>query len=361
MSRESIHAEPMRPRTTADGKPRALASEPATAPQDLTLRVLAGFRLSRAVWLAARLGITDAIADGPLTVSEIARATGAHAGSLQRLLDALAAAGLFRRERDGRFAHTAASEPLRSDHPRSQRAWLELTLGGEHLEAWGAMAAALRTGRTAFDVRHGAPWHNYYRAHPDAGRAFAEAMTATTSAFEDALLAADPFPAFELAVDVGGSRGSLLRRLLERNPGARGVLFDVPEVVDRWHDDRPVSLNGRLTAVAGDFFRAVPAGGDLYLLKFILHDWDDARAAAILRRARDAVPLGGRAAIVEMVLPDEPADHPGWLMDLNMLAITGGRERTAAEYRDLLARAGWHTDRTVPTESPLSVVPAVAT
>jgi hypothetical protein len=340
--------------------PPAAETHQSVAPQDLALRVLVGFRLSRAVWLAARLRLADLVGPGPTSVAQLARATATDPGSLERLLNVLAAAGVFHRDVDGRFAPTATSDLLRSDHPRSQRAWFDVVLGGEHYEAWGALEAALRTGRPAFEIRHGCTCFDYYRAHPDAGRAFAEAMSATTRAFEDAILDADPFPAFRLAVDVGGSRGSLLRRLLGAHPRSRGVLFDLPEVIDGWRAEDPSDLDGRLTRVAGDFFDAVPAGGDLYLLKFILHDWDDERAGAILRRVRDAAVPGSRLAIVEMVLPDEPTEHPGWLMDLNMLVLTGGRERTAQAFGRLLEGTGWRLERAVPTESPLSVLLAAA-
>lgn len=329
----------------------------ADEPHELSLRAMAGFRLSRAVWLAARLRLADLIAGGRVSGAEIADAAGADRDSLQRLLNALAAAGVFRRGDDGSFGLTAASELLRSDHPRSQRAWLELALGGEHFEAWGALETAIRTGRTAFEIRHGASWIEYYRAHPNAAAAFADAMSASTRAFEDAIVEANPFGPFRLAVDVGGSRGSLLRRLLERNQGAHGILFDLPEVIEQHGDP---GLDDRLEAVAGDFFEAVPRGGDLYLLKFILHDWDDERSEAILRRVREAAAPGVRAAIVEMVLPDQPTSHSGWMMDLNMLAVTGGRERTGWEFRELLVRTGWRHERTVPTAAAISVIVAMA-
>jgi O-methyltransferase domain len=293
-------------------------------------------------------------------VSELAQASGTDAGSLRRLLDALAAAGVFERDRGGRFRHTPASELLRSDHPRSQRAWIEVVLGGEHFEAWGAMEMAIRTGRTAFEIRHGARCFDYYRDHPDAGRAFAEAMSSTTRAFEDAILDAELFPAFQLAVDVGGSHGSLLRRLLERHRHARGVLFDLPEAIERLDGEAGAGLDGRLAFAGGDFFTAVPAGGDLYLLKFILHDWGDDDAQRILRRVRDAAEPGAHVAIVEMVLPEAPTEHVGWLMDLNMLALTGGRERTEAGFAAVLEAAGWRLERVAATRSPLSVLIAAA-
>jgi len=323
---------------------------------DFALRTIGGFRLSRAVWLAARLRLADLIGDGAASAAELAVATDTDADALERLMQALAAFGVFRREDDGRFGQSPTSDLLRSDHPRSQRAWIECILGGEMFEAWAEIESAVRTGRPSFDARHGVSWVEYYREHEDAGALFADAMSATTRAFEDALLAAEPFPSFCFAVDVGGSQGSLLRRLLERNPAARGLLFDLPEVIERWRAAQPDDLGGRLTTAAGDFFEAVPAGADLYLLKFILHDWDDERAVAILRRVREAVAPGGRIAIVETVLPDTPAEHAGYLFDLNMLAVTGGRERTASEFAALLDRAGCRIERVTPTDSPLSVM-----
>jgi hypothetical protein len=330
-------------------------------PQEFSMRLVTGFWLSRAVWLAARLRLADAVGAGPATPDEVAEATGASPDATERLLRALASAELFELDDDGRYRPTPAGELLRSDHPSSQRALIDVVIGGDHYEAWGSLEEAVRSGRTAFEVRHGASWIEYYSANPDAGRAFAEAMSGTTRAFEDAIVAADPFPAFRFAVDVGGSHGSLLRRLLERNPDARGVVLDLPEVIAGWPPGAAGELDGRFTGIGGDFFESVPEGGDLYLLKLILHDWDDERAETILRRVHEAVASDGRLAIVDTVLPESPIpEHPGWLADLNMLAMTGGRERTAAEFATLLERTGWRLERVVPTRSLLSVVLASA-
>jgi hypothetical protein len=328
----------------------------AVTASDFALRVLGGFRFSRAVWLAARLRLADLVGDGTASAAELAAAGGTDAGAVERLMNALAAFGVFRRDADGRFRQSPASQVLRSDHPQSQRAWLECLLGGEMFEAWGAIEYSVETGQPSFEARHGASWVEFYREHEDAAALFADAMSATTHAFEAALLAADAFPAFSVAVDVGGSRRTLLRRLLERDPSARGVVFDLPEVIDRHRVEQADDAGGRLTAVGGDFFERVPEGADLYLLKFILHDWDDERAVAILRRVREAVAPDGRLALVETVLPETLAEHPGWLLDLNMLVITGGRERTASEFTTLLDAAGWQLERVTPTESPLSVI-----
>lgn len=347
-----VHRQP-----APDAAPDA-AAVPTTA--DFAIRTILDFWRSRAVWLAAHLRLADAVADEGTTLDELARRTGTHAPTLARLLEALVREGVFRRAADGRVEHTAISAGLRTGAPGSPHALLDVLLGGEHYEAWAAIGASLRTGRTAFEVRHGTSWIGYYERDPAAGRRFAEAMTASTHAFEEVVLAAHRFADFELAVDVGGSEGSLVRRLLRLHPGARGIVFDLPAVAAA----APASWAGsaeadRIKAVGGNFFEAVPEGGDLYLLKFVLHDWDDDRALAILRSVRRAVRSGGRVAIIESLLPDGDQAHPGRLMDLNMLAMTGGRERTVGQYRALLEAAGFRVERVTPTPAPIGVIEAV--
>ncbi len=317
------------------------------------------FRLLRAIWCAARLRLPDAIGDGPASLEDIAEATATHAPTLRRLLDALTAAGLFRSEGPGRYGPTPMSDLLRSDHPQSQRALVDVLLGGEHYDAWGAIETSIRTGQDAFDAHFGMSWIDYYTAHPESGREFAEAMTGTTRAFEDAIMEANPFPPFTRAVDVGGSHGSLLRYLLEQNPGATGIVFDLPEVIagSPVRPDDP--LAERITGVGGDFFVSVPAGADLYVLKMILHDWQDDQAEMILRTIHNAMPAQAWLAVVEAVLPELPVAHPGWLRDLNMLALTGGRERSEQSFAYLLESAGFRLDRVVATQSPWSVVLAI--
>jgi hypothetical protein len=329
-----------------------------TDTQDLYVGVVSNFRLSRAIWLAARFRLADAIGEGPAQVEEIARVTGTHAGYLRRLLKVLVSAGYFRSAGDGGYGPTAASDLLRSDHPKSQRGMIEVMLGGEIYAAWGSLEEAFRTGQPAFEISHGMSWIDYFASHEEAGMTFAEAMSGTTRAWESAILQADPFPPFSLAVDVGGSHGSLVRSLLEQNGEARGVVFDLPGVIASWQEQGYDDREGRVTGIGGDFFEAVPDGGDLYLLKFILHDWDDDRARIILRRVREAIRPDGHIALVETVLPDAPEPHPGWLMDLGMLTITGGRERTADDFTAMLEATGFRLVRIVPTGSPMSVIVA---
>lgn len=326
---------------------------PATA---AIMQMATGLWLARALWAAARLRIADAIGEESEPIEAIADRTGTHADSLRRLLMALSASGVFRVGQDGRIGHTPISRLLRSDHPSSQRAFVESVLGHEHYQAWAMIDDAVRTGRTAFDSCFGMPVFDYFREHAEAARLFGEAMTGTTRMVEDAVLAAHDFGHFDIGVDIGGSEGSLLRRILVRTPDARGIVFDLPRVTDAarlaWQETAEAP---RLSAVGGDFFKSVPAG-DLYLLKFILHDWDDELATLILRNIRSAIRADGRVAIVEMVLPDGVAPHPGWLMDINMLVMTGGRERSAAQYETLLHGAGFRTEQVIPTASPMSII-----
>jgi len=329
----------------------------AAKPADIIMQMASGLWVSRAIWTACRIGVPEAVEGQPRGIDEIAAATATRPDMLRRLMNALAASGLFERTADERFGHNDLSRVLRRDHPASQRAIVEIVFGDEHYEAWGHLDHSLRTGETAFDKSYGLPIFGYFGQHPDRAAAFSEAMTSSTRMLEDAIMAAHSFRPFELAVDVGGSQGSLLRSILARHPQARGIIFDLPEIVEAI---RPGLAGTRITAEAGDFFENVTPGGDLYLLKFILHDWTDDQCATILRNIRAAIRPGGRIALFEMVLPDEPVPHPGWFMDLNMMAMTGGRERTVAEYEALLAPAGFRMDRVTSTASPMSVIEAVA-
>jgi O-methyltransferase domain len=314
--------------------------------------------LCEALFYAANVRLADVIGDGPTELEMIATRTGTDRGALRRLLNALAANGIFERVDGERFAPNALSRPLRSDVPESQRAYLALGSLIIH-GAWTALEGTMRTGRPAFEIQYGAPTFEYFKSRPDLAAAFAEGMTSTTRRAEQALMASAPFGGFDRVVDVGGSFGSLVRLLLGGQPRARGIVFDRPEIAEeasrRWSGAPDAE---RLSAVGGDFFQSVPPGADLYLLKQILHDWPDEQCVTILRNVRAATPERGRIAIVEMVLPDGSAPHPGWMYDLLMMTMTGGRERTGTEYRGLLSAAGFDYCRTITTASPLSVIEA---
>jgi hypothetical protein len=320
--------------------------------------VVADWAFCELLFFAADRKIADIIGDGPTELDVIAEKSGTHRNALRRVLSALTAKGIFRRVGESSFSPTALSKPLRSDAPDSQRAYIALGRIILH-EAWSALEGTMETGRPAFQIRFGTPTFDYMKSHPKVGQAFAEGMTSTTRRIEQGLMAAEPFGNFHTVVDVGGSFGSLVRLLLARQPAARGIVFDRPEVaaeaVRRWADSEDA---GRLKAIGGSFFESVPQGGDLYLLKQILHDWQDEECLTILRNVRAAMPPQARIAVVEMVLPDDGSQHPGWMYDILMMTITGGQERTARQYEALLQQAGLQVERLIPTGTPLSVLEA---
>lgn len=314
--------------------------------------------LGPSLWTAVQFKLADRIAKQPATADELARDIGADSDRLQRLLNALASVGVFARDENGRFSLTAISDVMRSDHPQSLAGLIDTSLGGENQAAWQFLADAVRSGDTAFDLCHGTDWITYYERNPERRRVFASAMTSTTRANEETVLATHDFGNFNLAVDIGGSAASFIGRLLEKYSNAQGIVFDLPATVESgrsvWADK---SFANRLKAVGGDFFKSVPAG-DLYLLKLILHDWKDAEAIAILKNIRRAIQPGGRVAIVESVVPEELVPSLGRALDISMMAITGGRERTMLEYKKLLEESGFSVTRYTPTASAYSVIEA---
>lgn len=319
------------------------------------VRLASGLWVSRALWAAAHFRIADAVRFEPTPLAEIAAATGTHAANLRRLMNALVAAEIFVAAGEDRYAHSTVSPFLRSDNPISQRDFIASVFGGEHYAAWGALAESLTGGTTAFDSLYGQPVFDWYNEHPQEAQAFSRAMEGTTRIVEAALLASWSPPPFTLAVDIGGSRGTLLSALLARAPEARGILFDLPGIAESVRGTLPK----RIEAVGGDFFESVPEG-DLYLLKMILHDWTDEQSVAILRSIRSAIRPGGRVAIVETLLPEQVAPHPGYLFDLNMMVMTGGRERSAADFSALLEQSGFRLENVTSTPTPMSVVQGIA-
>jgi hypothetical protein len=328
------------------------------SPQDQVFQTLADFWTAQAVHAAARLGLADHLAEGPRSAAELAASTRTHAPSLARLLRALAAAGLLR-ESAGRYRLTPFGEALRTDAPGSLRPLVLWALGGEQNRAWGSLLHSIETGRPAFDHVYGQSLWDYYARHPEAAAGFNDAMTAGTAAVGPAVLEAFDFSPYRTVVDVGGGHGRFLASILESNPNARGVVFDAPHVVAGAREhlaDR--GLGGRCEVVGGDFFESVPAGGDLYVLKWILHDWDDRRALVILRNCRRALASsGGRLLLIEFVL-SEDGEPFGPMVDLNLLAMAGGQERTEGEFRSLLAEAGFELTGVRATRSKVRLVEA---
>jgi hypothetical protein len=334
-------------------------AEQAHPPQAEIFHIIGGYWLSRAVYLAAKLKLADAVGDGRVKLAAIAAATGTRPENLRRLLRALAAHGIFKAEADDSFSQTGLSDVLRSGRPGGMRAIAEVELGHDHYDSWRDVESCLRQGGTAFERLYGMPVFRYYADHPELEAMFAEAMTNVTAIAHAGILGTYQFKGFRRAVDVGGGHGSFIAAILEQNPSAEGVVFDLPSVSADAAKAEPVQHHkGRLTAVGGDFFKEVPADGDLYLLKFVLHDWDDADSIKLLANVRTAIAPQGRLAVIELVLPPANEPHIGPLMDLNMMVMTGGIERTADEYGALLAKTGFRLERVVATRSPFSVIEA---
>jgi hypothetical protein len=316
-----------------------------------------GYQVSQALYVAATLGIADVLKDGSRTSDELAEATETHAPTLYRLLRALAAVGVLH-EGDGReFALTPVGEQLRSDHPQSIGSWAAFVGRPHHWDAWGQLLESVRTGENAFRLLHGMDVWSYRAAHPDESTIFDRAMMALTAASNRALLDAYDFGPFGTVCDVGGGTGALLASLLAKYPAMQGILFDQPHVVANAHD----VLRGvadRCRIASGSFFESVPAGGDAYVLKSIIHDWDDEQSTTILRACRRAVD-GGRLLVVERLIGEANEDPATKFSDLNMLVAPGGQERTVEEFGKLFAGAGFELGGVVRTSSGLAVIEGV--
>jgi hypothetical protein len=333
---------------------------PSQTSADVALvQLLFGKYISMAIAVVAKLRVADLLADGPKSLTDLATRTETHAPSLYRILRTLAATGTFAEQADGRFALTPMGEYLRTGVNGSLRGMADFFGAEWSWRACGHMLETVQTGRTAFDSVFGESAFDYLGKHPDQSAVFNEGMTGFTSNIAPAVAEAYNFAAFKSVVDVGGGHGVLLNTILQGYPGTNGIVFDSPHVVVGAEDAiRKAGLVGRCRAVGGDFFESVPAGGDAYLMKHIIHDWPDDRATTILRNCRKGVNPGGKLLLVELVIAPGDAADLGKLIDLEMLVIAGGRERTEVEYQQLLAGAGWRLTRVLPTNSATQIIEA---
>ncbi|MFO0809531.1 MAG: methyltransferase [Gemmataceae bacterium] len=323
-------------------------------------QLITGYCPAQAVYVAAKLNLADLLADGPRGVADLAAVTGTHEHSLYRLMRMLAGHGIFAEQADGRFALTPEAEFLRDGVPGSQKAFA-LMMGEEHYRAYGELLYSVQTGRTSFEKLFGQPVFEYLAHHPEPAATFDAAMTAIHGRETAVILDALDLSGVGVFADIGGGNGSVLTETLRRHPSLRAILFDLPHVVERARPNLAgAGLLDRCDLVSGDFFASVPAGADAYFLRHIIHDWDDARAAAILRNCRAALKPGGRVLVAESVIPPGNDSFFGKDLDLTMLVLPGGQERTEGEYRALFAAAGLRLSRIVPTASELSVLEAVA-
>ncbi len=317
--------------------------------------------VAQAVQAAAVLGIADALAGGPLRLPELSERVGADQDGLSRLMRALISRGIFRQRRDGRYDLTPLAAPLRSDVPDSMVGTAMFYGSAQHRAFWTHLVDSVRTGRPVVEPLHGKEFFDYLADEPALGSLFNAAMTGVSELAVGPVVSGYDFSRFQTIVDVGGGHGSLLAAIVNATPGARGVLYDLPEVVA----DAPNHLvqrgvTDRIRVDSGSFFDSVPDGGDAYLLKHIIHDWADDQALVILRNIHAAAGPGATLLLLEMVIPEHDRAFSGKWVDLEMMLVVGGRERTAAQYRSLLAQAGFRLDRVVETASPFSFVEATA-
>ncbi len=333
------------------------SSAPASDPGQQLLQLAFGYAVSISIHAAARLQIADLLKDGARPVGELAVAAGVQEDALYRVLRALAGLGIFVETAPRTFALTPLAEPLSTGNPlRDLVVWISDPF---HFRIYAEFLHSVRTGRPCADRVLGKPLFDYFPTDKEESDIFNAAMISMTAMVIPAVLEAYDFSGIGTLVDVAGGHGSVLTAILEKHPQMRGILFDLEHVVA---GARPrlekLQLADRVQLASGDFFQSVPAGGDAFVMKHIIHDWDDARALTILKNCRQASPRA-KVVLLEAVLPSGNEMHFGKLLDLEMLTLPGGRERTRDEFRALFAQAGYRLARVVPTKSPLSVIEAV--
>jgi SAM-dependent methyltransferase len=314
--------------------------------------------IAQGLYVVAKLGIADLIKDGAASADELAAQTGTNGQALYRILRALTGIEVFEEEAQGRFRNTPLSETLKSDHPESIRA-SAIMMGAPFLwKPWGELLDSVTTGQPAFDRIFGQPFFGYLGTHPDDAAVFNAAMTFGASATAASIAEAYDFSGYESIVDVGGGHGALLRYVLKRNTTLRGVLFDLPEVVAGAEEIRAdPDIRGRVEILGGDFLKEAPAAS-LYMLKGVLHDWSDADALRILKSCRRSIKPSGRLLVIESMLKPSNQPDPAKFMDLMMLILVNGRERSQSDFQALFQRAGFSFVRTIPTSGPYTLVEA---
>jgi hypothetical protein len=319
-------------------------------------QMITGYWISQAIYAAAKFGIADLLKDGSQTVEVLAAATATNPDALYRLLRALASVGIFTEGESRHFSLTPLAELLRSDVAGSKRA-LALMSGDEQFRAWAEIDYSIRTGRMAFDKVFGKPIFDYLGEHPDKARIFDAAMVGIHGRESSGILNAYDFSVFGIVADIGGGNGSQITEILKKHSRMKGILFDLPHVIERAKERiQAAGLRDRCQLVAGSFFDAVPEGADAYVLRHIIHDWDEEKCLAILRNCHRAMRPTSKLLVIESVIPAGNEPFHGKFLDLVMLLIPGGKERTESEYRALFERAGFELTSIFPTGTAVSVV-----
>lgn len=329
---------------------------PEPSPQDQMMQFITAKWISQPVHVAAQLGIADILADGPLGVEDLAEKTGTHAPTLYRLLRALAGKGIFEEQEGQVFGLTPLAQCLQTGAMRA----LTLTfLSNWHEKAWGALLTSVQTGEAAFEHAFGQPAFEWLSEHPEDAALFNQFQAEKTVRFIPALVGAYDFSGLNKLADLGGGTGALMLEILKANPGLKGCVAELPQVAAQAREAIQASgLTDRCQAVECDFLQAAPEGYDAFIMCHTLHDWDDGPCAKILANCRRALPLDGKLLIVEHLIPAHHGFSVAKLLDLEVLVIGGGKERTEAEYRDLLQEAGFELARVIPTPAGIAIIEA---
>jgi ubiquinone/menaquinone biosynthesis C-methylase UbiE len=324
-------------------------------PSQQLVRMITGYWPAMAIHVAAKLKLADLVKDGPKSAEQLALATQTQPQALYRLLRALASVEIFAEDEQGRFGMTPMAECLLDVHG-SQRA-VALMMGDEHYASWGDLLYSIQTGKPAFDHLYGKPVFDWLSEHPDEAKIFDAAMTGFHGPETQAMIDAYDYAGINTLVDIGGGNGTVLRAVLRKNATMRGILYDLPGVIERAKQNlADAGLTERCQTIAGSFFESAPPGGDAYQMRHIIHDWTDEQCHTILTHIRRVIPKEGKLLVIEMVIKPRNEPQPAKWLDLNMMAIPGGKERTEAEYRDMYAKAGFQLTRIVPTPTEVSVI-----
>ncbi|HQZ83329.1 MAG TPA: methyltransferase [Pyrinomonadaceae bacterium] len=335
------------------------AAQPGPPPQAILMQLSMGAMVTQALFVAAKLGVADVLAEGEKHIDEIAKAVDAHPPSLFRILRSLASLGVFTETKARTFANTSLSEVLRSSVTGSMRDSMIFMGEPWHYNVWGNMLHSAKTGGTAWQETYGEEVFDWFAKNPEASETFNGCMSELSAGAAPAIVAAYDFSGIDTLVDIAGGHGFLLSQILKANPDVKGILFDREHVIAGAGDAlRAFGVEDRVEMASGDFFSEVPAA-DAYIMRHIIHDWDDERAIKILQTIRQAMKDDGKLLIAEMVIPVGNEPHPGKMLDLEMLTAPGGMERNEAEYAKLFEGSGLQLNKVVPTASPFSVIEAV--
>jgi len=326
------------------------------APEKALETFIMGEAVSRCLQVLAKLLIADRLAQSPETAEVLARETSTHAQSLYRVLRTVASVGVFREDEQGRFHMTPTAELLRTDVPDSMQPWLVLRGEEWHRSSWNKLYATVSTGETAFNIAHNEGLFDHLKHDPDAATVFNKAMAATKG-FTQSIVDAYDFSGTQKIIDVGGGYGSLLSAILQKNTHLQGILYDTKKVTTEARKGiEDAGLASRCEIIAGDFFSSVPSGADTFLLRRIIHDWDDEKSIKILKNCRQAMDNGGKLLLAETIIEHGNALSPGKFYDIDMMVMVGGLERTLDEYSVLFEAAGFTLTNVVSTKSNMSIM-----